>query len=163
MKLKRPAAMLCALAIAAGGITAIAANQGSQEDPLLTLSYLDKVLKPQLETQVDQAVERNKTDLMEKLDKAVADYESRVDQRLAAAGVGAFQSKSLAKGEQFTPGAGRELLVVSGEVTAVGQLTDTTAGTAVQAGDKLTAGHLYVTAAAGAGCKATAAAEVMSR
>lgn len=163
MKFMRPAAMLCALTVTLGGVGVLAATQGSQDDPLLTLSYLEKVLKPQLETQVDQAVEKNSQELAKQLDQAIAGYESRVDEQLAAAGTGAFQTKSLAKGEQFTPGAGREVLVVSGEVTALGQLTDTTAGTAVQAGDKLTAGHLYVTAAAGAGCKATNAASVMSR
>lgn len=163
MKLKRSAAMICALAVTLGGVTVLAATQGSQEDPLITLSYLEKVLKPQLETQVDQAVEKNSQELSKQLDLAITSYETRVDEQLASAGAGSFQSKALAKGEQLTPGAGRELLVVSGNVTALGQLTDTTAGSAVQAGDKLTVGHLYVTATADAGCKASDAASVMSR
>ena len=74
MKLKRPAAMLCAMAIAAVGVTAAAAGQGSQEDPLLTLSYLDKVLKPQLEAQVDQAVQANEAALAQRLEEAAKGY-----------------------------------------------------------------------------------------
>ncbi len=162
MKMKRSAAIVCALTVAVGG-TALAANQGSQEDPLLTLSYLDKVLRPQLETQVDAAVERNKTELGNKLTEAVADGERRINDALSAAGVGAFQSKTLARGESFTPGAGRELLLTSGSATAVGTLTDTTAGKSVSAGANLELAHLYVTADAAAGCKATGAATVMSR
>ncbi len=162
MKMKRSAAIVCALTVAIGG-TALAANQGSQEDPLLTLSYLDKVLRPQLETKVDEAVERNKTELGNKLDQAVADGEKRLQEALASAGAGAFQSKTLPRGESFTPGAGRELLLTSGSATAVGTLTDTTAGKSVSAGTALELAHLYVTVDAAAGCKATSDAAVMSR
>lgn len=163
MKLKRPVAILCALTIAAAGTAAVAATGGSQEDPLLTLSYLDKVLKPQLDTEVDKAVEQNRAKLQQDLDKAVADYESKVNTALADAGVGAFATKALSGGESFTPGAGRELLLVSGEATAVGQLTDTTAGKSVSAGDRLEVAHLYLTATGASGCKATGAVTVMSR
>ncbi len=162
MKMKRSAAIVCALTVAIGG-TALAANQGSQEDPLLTLSYLDKVLRPQLETEVDAAVERNKTELGKQMDQAVVDGEKRVNDALSAAGVGAFQSKTLTRGESFTPGAGRELLLTSGSATAVGTLTDTTAGKSVSAGASLELAHLYVTADAAGGCKATSDATVMSR
>lgn len=163
MKCKRPAAILCALAVAAAGVTAVAATQGSQEDPLLTLSYLDKVLRPQLETQVTAAVEANRTELQKQLEQAVTSYESRVDQALASAGAGAFAPKSLSSGDSFTPGAGREVLLTSGSATALGTLTDTTAGKTVQAGAALEANHLYLTATDASGCKATAAATVMSR
>ncbi len=162
MTMKRSAAIVCALTVAVGG-TALAANQGSQEDPLLTLSYLDKVLRPQLETKVDEAVERNKTELGKQLEQAVADGEKRVNAALSAAGAGAFQAKTLARGESFTPGAGRELLLTAGSATAVGALTDTTAGKAVSAGTALELAHLYVTVDAAAGCKATSDAAVMSR
>lgn len=162
MKMKRSAAIICALTVAVGG-TALAANQGSQEDPLLTLSYLDKVLRPQLETKVDEAVESNEAELSRKLDQAVSDGEQRVNAALSAAGVGAFQSKTLSRGESFTPGAGRELLLASGSATALGTLTDTTAGKTVSAGASLELAHLYVTADAASGCKATADAAVMSR
>ncbi len=154
MKLMRPAAMLCALAITVGGVTALAAAQGSQDDPLITLSYLESVLRPQLEKEVDAAVAANEKALTEKLSAAASGTQSSG---------AAFQARSLAAGESFTPGAGREVLVVSGSLTALGDLTDTTAGKTVTAGQALEAGHLYVTASASAGCKAAAAADVMSR
>lgn len=163
MKCKRSAAIVCALAVAAAGITAVAATQGSQEDPLLTLSYLDKVLRPQLEEQVTAAVEANRSQLQTQLEQAAASYESRVDETLASAGTGAFLSKTLAQGDSFTPGAGREFLLTSGGATALGSLTDTTAGRTVQAGESLAVNHLYLTADQSSGCKATSAAAVMSR
>lgn len=163
MKCKRFAAILCALTVAAAGITAVAATQGSQEDPLLTLSYLDKVLRPELEAQVTAAVEANRAELQKQLELAVTSYENRVDETLASAGAGVFASKSLAKGDSFTPGAGQEVLLTSGGATALGTLTDTTAGTSVQPGEALVVNHLYLTTTAGSGCKATAAATVMSR
>ncbi len=159
MKLKRPAAMLCAMAIAAVGVTAAAAGQGSQEDPLLTLSYLDKVLKPQLEAQVDQAVQANEAALAQRLEEAAKGYAQQTGQ----GGAVAFQTRELAQGERFTPGAGRELLVTAGSATALGTLTDTTAGAALRAGDKLEPDHLYLTVDDAGGCQAAGSATVMSR
>lgn len=155
MKLTRCAAMLCALALTAGGVTALAAVQGSQDDPLITLSYLESVLRPQLESQVDAAVAENEAALVEKLSAAAAGQTAAAD--------AAFQTRELRRGESFTPGAGRELLALSGALTALGELTDTTAGKRVAAGEALEEGHLYVTATDAAGCRATAAASVMSR
>ena len=144
MKLMRPVAMLCALGITIGGVTALAAAQGSQEDPLITLSYLESVLRPDLEKKVDAAV-------------------AQAGPATTGTGSTVFAAKSLEKGDSFTPGAGREILVISGSLTAVGALTDTTAGKTVSAGEVLEVGHLYITASDTAGCRATAAASVMSR
>ena len=155
--------MLCALAITVGGVTALAAAQGSQEDPLITLGYLESVLRPDLEKKVDAAVEGNEKALAEKLDASIAAYEKKVDEAIAAAPVSAVEAKALAAGQSLVPGAGREVLVISGSLTALGQLTDPTAGKVVSAGEALEVGHLYVTGSDTAGCKATGSASVMSR
>ena len=162
MKLIRPVAMLCALGITVGGTVALAASQGSQEDPLITLSYLQQVLTPQLEEKVDAAVADNEKALVDKLDASIAGYEARAKDAQGSAAA-PFQSKSLSRGEKFTPGAGRELLVVSGSLTAVGSLTDTTAGKSVSSGAALELNHCYLTADDASGCQASAAASVMSR
>lgn len=162
MKLMRPLAMLCALTLTFGSVGVLAATQGSQEDPLLTLSYLEKILRPQLDKEVETAVAQGEAALEKKLSDTVADYEDQVTKALSGAQA-AFQTKTLAKGERFTPGAGRELLCVSGSFTALGSLSDTTSGQSVAAGQALELGHLYITTADNAGCTATAAASVMSR
>lgn len=154
-------AAVAALAITAGSVTVLA-TQGDQEDPLVTLSYLQKVVTPELEKKVDEAVKANSEELVKQLDIAITSYETRVDERLAAAGA-VFQSKDLKSGDSFTTDVGREVLLVSGSATAVGALVDTTAGGTVSDGGRLTVGHLYVTAGADAGMKATAAVSLMVR
>lgn len=156
-----------AVTAVAGVFTALAvtaaATQGGADDPLVTLSYLTGVFTPKMEEQVSEAVQRNETELSQQLDTAITSYETRVDEALKAAGGAVFQSRDLSAKETATWDAGHELLLVSGSATAVGTLTDTTAGKAVPAGEKLTAGHLYVTAADGSGLAATAAAQIMVR
>lgn len=154
-------AAVAALAITAGSVTVLA-TQGDKEDPLVTLSYLQKVVTPELEKKVDEAVKANSEELVKQLDIAITSYETRVDERLAAAGA-VFQSKELKSGDSFTTDVGREVLLVSGSATAVGTLVDTTAGGTVSDGGRLTVGHLYVTAGADAGMKATAAVSLMVR
>lgn len=160
---KRIAAGVLAALVAAGSITALA-TQGSKEDPLVTLSYLNQVVTPQLESKVAQAVEQNAAALQEKLEAAIADYETRVDETLASAGASnRFVSKTLQKDERLTVGAGHEILLLSGSAKALGELVDTTAGKAISAGSGLTAGHLYVTAAADSGMTASGDVSLMWR
>lgn len=163
--MKRPiltaAAVIAALALTVGAVTVLA-TQGDKDDPLVTLSYLQKVVTPELEKKVDEAVKANSEELAKQLDIAITSYETRVDEKLAQAGA-VFQSKELATGGRYTTDAGRELLLVSGNATAVGDLVDTTAGGTVSDGGKLTVGHLYVTASADAGMKAGNAVTMMVR
>jgi hypothetical protein len=155
------AAAMAALAITAGSVTVLA-TQGDKDDPLVTLSYLQKVVTPELEKKVDEAVKANSEELAKQLDIAITSYETRVDEKLAQAGA-VFQSKELKSGERFTTDAGREVLLVSGSAAAVGTLADTTAGGTVSDGERLAVGHLYVTASADAGIKATEDVAMMVR
>lgn len=155
------AAAVAALAITAGSIT-VFATQGDKDDPLVTLSYLQKVVTPALEKKVDEAVKANSEELAKQLDIAITSYETRVDEKLAQAGA-VFQSRELATGGSYTTDAGRELLLVSGSATAVGTLVDTTAGGTVSEGGRLSVGHLYVTASDRSGLKAAGAVTMMSR
>lgn len=160
---KRIAAGLTAAVIAAAGVTALAA-QGSQEDPLVTLSYLNQVVTPALESKVTEAVKANEETLKARLDSAIDEYETKINDAISAAGgAGQFFSRELKKDESLTLAAGRELLLVSGSAKAVGSLMDTTAGKSVSAGSSLTAGHLYVTVSADSGLKAQGAVTAMSR
>ena len=111
---------------------------------------------------MDEAVKANSEELAKQLDIAITSYETRVDEKLAQAGA-VFQSKELKSGERFTTDAGREVLLVSGSAAAVGTLADTTAGGTVSDGERLAVGHLYVTASADAGIKATEDVAMMVR
>lgn len=133
-------AVLAVLLLA--GVTAYAATTyGSQDDPLITRSYLDDVLKPELEGE-----------LQTKLDAAAAEL-----QRSAS---GEFSRVELSVGQTLRCAAGSELLPVSGAVSALNGLTDTTEGAAVASGTALSANHLYL-AAEESGAAAAGAAVVL--
>ena len=138
--LKITIAVLVVLLLA--GVAAYAAaNYGSREDPLITKSYLDEVVKPQLES-----------DLQERLDAATAEMLTSVP--------GEFARVELAAGQTLRCGVGTQLLPVQGSLTAAGALADTTAGSAVAAGEDLDANHLYLATEEG-GISAGGAATVL--
>ena len=84
--------LVAALMIA--GVAAIAAEYGSQSDPLVTLSYIEQVLLPQSKKDVDQAVsdaledfasaqEDSNDDIQKYIDKKLRSFSSgNVDQEL---------------------------------------------------------------------------------
>ena len=133
-------AVLAVLLLA--GVAAYAATTyGSKDDPLITKSYLDEVVKPQL----------------------AGELEAKLDE--AAAGVlrttpGEFAKVELQGGQTLRCAAGCQLLPVSGSVSAAGALSDTTAGEAVADGAALSANHLYMATDDG-GVTAAGAATVL--
>ena len=117
-------AVLAVLLIA--GVTAYAAtNYGSKDDPLITKSYLDAVLKPELESELQM-----------KLDAAAAD--------MLRSAPGEFTKAELSGGQVLRCAAGCQILPVSGALSASGAMADTTAGSAAAAGSALSANHLYL-------------------
>ena len=130
-----------AVLLVAGVAAYAAANYGSREDPLITKSYLDEVVKPQLES-----------DLQQRLDAAAAE--------MLASAPGEFAQVELLKGETLRCGVGSQLLPVKGSMTAAGALSDTTSGSAVNSGGVLEANHLYLATEAG-GVRAGSTATVL--
>ena len=133
MKNARAKAIIIGLAIllAVGAFSVYAAtNYGSQEDPLITKSYLDGVVKPELQ----QA-------LRQELESAVGDIRS---------GVGDFVLLTLSNGQTVTGNVGTELILRFGSAGAYAYdsadtaLVDTTSGAAVTGGTALAENHLYM-------------------
>lgn len=118
-----------------------AVSYGSKDDPLITKSYLDKVLQPQLEA-----------DFKEEMDAALDSVES--------AQSGDFVVITLTNGQTVTCGVGCEVMLRIGTATAQGAdypvLVDTTTGESVASGSAMKANHLYMVTIAGNGFKATA-------
>ena len=125
--------VLLALGIAAYAAT----NYGSEDDPLITKSYLDSVVQPELEKR-----------LQTELDEALAEVQS---------GSGEFTLVTLSSGQKVTGSVGTELLLRFGAADAYAYdsadvaLVDTTAGASVKSGTALTANHLYMVTIAGNG------------
>ena len=110
-------AVLAVLLVA--GVTAYAAtNYGSKDDPLITKSYLDEVVIPQMAEEFQK-----------KLDAAAAE--------IVRSAPGEFTKVDLKSGQTLYCSTGSELLPVFGTLSAVGTMADTTAGGAVSTGSAL--------------------------
>ncbi len=117
--------MLVVLVLLLAGVAIYAADSyGSQSDPLITKSYLDSVVQPQMEAELKQ-----------QLSDAAAQMRSSTP--------GEFAELTLTAGQTLRCGAGCEILLRSGSASAAGELADTTAGAGVSAGSALSANHLY--------------------
>lgn len=126
-------ALAVLLVILAAGITAYAAvNYGTESDPLITKSYLDGVLRPELE---------------ERMRNQVADAVASVE-----AARGDFMPLTLRAGQRVAGAVGTELLLRAGSATAYAQdggsaLIDTTDAADVAHDAVLAPNHLYMVAA----------------
>ncbi len=126
--------VLCAIA----GITVYAAyNYGTKDDPLVTKSYLDKVLTPEL----------------------MAEFEAQLNAAGSDTGA-AFKVLTLSKGQTVTCQVGCEVMLRIGTAAASGAdspvMVDTTSGTTLENGGALVKNHLYMVTIAGNGFTASA-------
>lgn len=106
-----------------------AGSQGSQSDPLITKSYLDKVVLPELEQTLQNALAELPED----------------------PNAGLFRTVILLEGQSIQCPVGTEVLLYHGSATAQLKLSDTTAGATVYDGEALERNHLYLSRDPGAG------------
>lgn len=116
-----------------------AISYGTQEDPLITKSYVDTVLVPQLEQQ-----------FRDELEAAMPDSPENS---------GDFTVLTLSTGDSVICGVGCELILRVGSAMATGSsspaMVDTTSGSSFNAGTYLMANHLCVVTIEGNGFIAT--------
>ena len=122
--------LLLVAVLGAVGVYA-AARYGSQEDPLVAKSYLTDVVEKEITDYTDSQIRA-----------AVSDAQGRVQAQIRAA-AGVFETVRLTAGQTLTCEPGTEIVLLSGSVTASGDLTDTTLGEALNEG-ALSANHLYL-------------------
>ena len=129
MKEKKVKIIICALlaVCAVAGITVYAAyNYGTMDDPLITKSYLDKVLTPEL---------------MEEFNAQLDDYQSASEE-------GTFTVLTLNRGQVIKCQVGCELMLRIGAAYASGSdspvLVDVTAGRTLENDTTLERNHLYM-------------------
>ena len=169
-------AVLGLAAMAAVTLGALAADVGSEEDPLVTLSYLTQKAPPSILSQVDSKLTARETELKKQLSAVVEGYVKEVEDKLASSGGGSsvqpsggasYQVVNLSAGQTITGGAACEFLLRSGTATCVSDtspgLVDMTAGTTLAGGGALTANHLYLATIEGRGVKASTAVTLLVR
>lgn len=155
---------------AAVGIFAIAADYGTQNDPLVSLSYITDVFMPDLLSRAEKLV----TDTAKTVNNNISAYESRVDKktnefidrntaavdntmidRIAnkvtqpdSKQTAPFTTLNLTSGKTLVLSKGCEVLVTSGSVSCKsGSLTDMTTGGLVSSGGSVSVNHLCVSSA----------------
>ena len=74
------------IALLASGYMAVAAEYGSKEDPLVTLSYITDVLEPEALKRVDEAIADKTATLNAELDGKIEEYVAKLDEALASGG-----------------------------------------------------------------------------
>lgn len=159
---------LMGVAFAAGG------PQGSESDPLVTLSYLTQQTTPAVLSEVDSLMDQRQAELTEQLSRVVDRYVREVEDKLAAGGTAAqpasgaaFEVVTLSAGQTLVGSAACEVLLRSGTALCVSDtspgLVDMTDGTTLAGGGALAANHLYLATIEGRGVTASTAVTLLVR
>lgn len=126
--------------MAFGGLTSVAranfSEPGSQEDPVITLSYVEKRLE-QMKYYIDQKIEE--------INSLGNENSTAVEN---TSGGASFQVVFIEKGKNLYLGEGTELILRSGQATAIassnGGLSDVTIGKDLKSGESIPSNHLII-------------------
>lgn len=141
------------LILCAGLTFSAAAEVGSAEDPLVTLSYLNETYLPNLLKRVDEKIAARNAEIIRQLGGSVT----------APGGTSAdtFSVVTLSSGQVLSGDIGCEVMLRVGTAVCVSPsapgLVDETSGGTLNNGGALVQNHLYMMTIEGRGVKATAA------
>ena len=146
------AVVLLALSAALMSGVSLAAEAGSPQDPLVTLSYLNDTFFSQL---------------MQRVDQRIAERTGQAVPGGGSSSAASFVVVTLNEGQTLTGGVGCEVMLRVGSAVCVspsdpGLVDETTASTLANGG-ALAQNHLYMMTIEGRGVRATAAAKVLAR
>ena len=152
--------VLAAIALVSGATILAMASPGSQDDPFITLSYLNNRFKPQVMAEVGNIEQ----ELSSTFEAKIAELEARLSatQNNAAqspGGVDVFSVVTLSRGQTLTCKAGAEVMLRIGTATGVGSapaLVNYTSGATLDSGSALTTNNMYLITIKGNGVRATA-------
>ena len=156
--------VVCILVLAVvafiSGVTMLAlATPGSQENPFITLTYLNDVFRPQMIDEIRNAEQ----ELVSSIDDRIADLEARLEEAnngvTAPGSEAVFAVVTLSSGQSLVCSAGTEIMLRIGTATGFGTapaIVDYTGGEALADGGELTTNHMYLVTIDGNGIRATA-------
>lgn len=156
------AAALAGVCLLAG--VALAAGEGSKEDPLITLSYLKQTATPAILEQVDERAATYEEQLVDKLDQAIQAYaaqmEEAVSQHQSKQNNATYAVVTLKKGQQLKLDVGCEVMLRIGTAqclsTSAPGLINISTGQNLNNGEDMQVNHLYMATIADRAVKATA-------
>lgn len=136
-------------AVLLGTVAALAAG-GDQNDPLVTLSYLNQTAIPQIVQQVEDKTAVKQKELEQNFANQISQYQQQGGQGggTSAGGSASYALVSLSSGQVMSLGVGCEVLPRVGTVTVragtAPALIDLSTGGTVNSGAALTKNHLYM-------------------
>ncbi len=152
------------LGIAALAVDA-ATSVGTEDDPLVTLSYINDVFLPHVTDLFRGELEEKEAGLRDQLEERVAALEQA--EREAVTGGNGFIAVDLEAGQTLTCRQGAELLLRSGSAALQASdgsgLVDTVTSGSLNGGEALTVNHLYLVTSGEQGIRAGEAARVLVR
>ena len=145
--------VLAMLVLAA--FAAIAADVGSQSDPLVTLSYLNEVFMGQMTEKMEEKVAERNESLLFQLQETIAQKERELLGQLGGNSADSegglavtYMQVDLAAGQVLYGSTGCEVMLRSGSAKCVASgtpgLLDTTDGSTINNGSALKQNHLYL-------------------
>lgn len=171
-KLPSRLAALALVTVTLLGVALAAGQQGTQSDPLVTLSYLNQKVTPDILTQVEAKAAEREKNLTAQFNAAVQSYTKAMEEKLAQAGAGGGQSAAFSvvdvpAGKKFSANIGCELMLRVGSAVCFSDsapgLIDTSTGGTLESGQALVKNHLYMATIAGRGFTAGSAVKVLVR
>jgi len=152
---RRWISMLLALVLVFGALNvtvSLAVDPGSDQDPLITLSYLNDTFMKQIMAKVDEKIAARNSQIAQQLSGEISGEGSGVAET--------FVVVTLTKGQVLTGGIGCEVMLRIGTASCVSPsspgLIDETAAKTLNDGGALVQNHLYMMTIEGRGVKATA-------
>lgn len=153
------------------GVALAAGQQGTQTDPLVSLSYLTSKVTPDILTQVDSKISAREKALTDQLAAAVDTYSKQMEDKLGSSGISgtasAFVVVDVPAGKKLIGGIGCELMLRSGTATCFTPsspgLIDMTDASTLESGGVLVKNHLYMVTVADRGLAAKEAVKVLVR
>lgn len=170
----RTAACLLLTGTVLAAFVAIAADVGSQGDPLVTLSYLNETFLGQVLEQVEAKLESRNQTMRQEIEQTVSVTERELLSQIGGSSTDSdggvavsYTAVELAEGQTLYGYAGCEVMVRSGSAKCVAEnstpgLVDTTDGGTINNGASLKTNHLYLMTA-DRGVKASGAVTLLVR
>ena len=156
--------VLLAAAFIVGLSTLAVTSSGTQSDPLVTLSYLEDTLTPDIMSQFEEQLDAKADELKDEFENSL----SQGGGTGASSGEASFSVISLDSGDVLSCSVGTEIMLRIGSAVAAGddspRLIDETTGSDVSsAGTSLEKNHMYMVTIEGNGIEATSRAKVLIR
>ena len=143
---------------------ALAAGEGGQNDPLITLSYLTQTATPSILSQVGEQTQSYHDQLVNDLTQLIQGYSGRMETALKDVDTkqtASYHVVTLKKGQKLNMAIGCEVMLRVGtaqcSAPSAPGLINTTTGDVLNNGGELAVNHLYMATIADRAVTATAA------